>query len=135
MIELHGMCQHQARYLGAYTLEAEHVVNDRPVYKHETTAAYLFYANSNEWYIGSKSKMLAGKDFGHMHVTADTDSTTSCLYPHKIRAPSVWKEWDGEEWTAVKVMFARVAVPPFPAGKAPRVYMSDRHLHWTCPAP
>jgi hypothetical protein len=101
MIELHGMCQHQARYLGAYTREPEFIVNNRPVYRHETTVAYLYYANSNEWYIGSKSKMIVGKDFGHMHM-ADTSGS---VYPHRVRG-GVWKEWDGEEWTKVRVTFA-----------------------------
>jgi hypothetical protein len=102
VVELHGRCQHKAVFLGVYRIQRELFIHGRPVYRHDGSPSFMFYASNGSWFIGERDKMERGKPHGFLCAA---DSATQ---PNKIR--TTWKEWDGEKWRAVSIVHEPAAV-------------------------
>jgi hypothetical protein len=89
--------------MGVYNLMHGKVVSGRAVWQSSDggTERFLFYASTNEWYVGSdRAGMEQGHDKGWMLLT------TTALTPDRARPSEVWRVDDGADWvptTAVRV--------------------------------
>jgi hypothetical protein len=90
----------QQGLMDVYELEEGKEVNARGVWKATGKEAFMYYASNNQWFIGTRENMEAGKAVGWMYVSS------TALTPDKIT--ETWLVGDGKAWVDGPKVRARV---------------------------
>ena len=88
-LSLVGSSQAQGSRLGAYSIEANHTCDSRPIYRHTGGPSYLWH-KSGYWMIGTAHLVCSE----HAYLSVRDSKSTPDLHT----VTGVWSEWTGSEF-------------------------------------